>query len=340
VVYDRSGFNYTFIGGHASWKFGREDASYSLGVERPLLPATRLFVGAEFHDITTSDDLWRLNATEQTVASAGWKNTFRDYYRRKGVQVHVGMLPDDNHEVVVAWRSDRHQPLINESDFSLFRRDDDFRPNPLVADAELHAIVVGYTFDSLGLREESFGRRFTRHLFDDLFRARRRGARGWRLDWSSEIAGHGIGGDYQFTRHILNLRGATRVTPRQTLAGRAMAGWSSGALPLEREFALGGVGTVHAYKFKDAAGSKLALLNGEYAFDISGDWRAGHAGLLRVFVFVDAGRVGDPLRGSSTDWLSAVGFGLQTGGLRVEWGFRTDDFPGSAQVLVRLGRGF
>ena len=303
VAYDRSGFNYTYVGGYASWKFGRDDAGYSLGVERPLLSGTRLFLGAEMHDLTASDDLWRLSNTEQTVAAAGFKNTFRDYYRRRGVQAHIGARPADNHEVVASWRRDRHQPLANESDFSLFRDDHPFRANALVDDAELHAVVLGYSFDSLGLRDESLSRRFARHLVDDLFRASRRGSDGWRVDWTSEIAGSGLGGDYDFTRHILNARGSVRLTPRQSVAARGIAGWSSGSLPLEREFAIGGVGSVHGYKFKEAAGSRLVLLNGEYTFDVSGDWRPGHSGLLRALVFFDAGRVGDPVRGSRSDWL-------------------------------------
>jgi len=54
VVFDRSGFNYTFLGGFASWKFARDDAGYSLGVERPLLSNTRLFLGGETHDLTAT----------------------------------------------------------------------------------------------------------------------------------------------------------------------------------------------------------------------------------------------------------------------------------------------
>jgi outer membrane protein assembly factor BamA len=305
-----------------------------------MFAGTRVFLGAEIHDLTASDDMWRLSTTEQTVAAAGFKNTFRDYYRRRGVQAHIGVRPRDNHEVVASWRWYRHEPLPNETDFSLFRDDHEYRANQLVPDAELHALVIGYSYDSLGLRDDSIGLRFSRHLFDDLFRARRRGSRGWRIDWTSEIAGHGMGGDHDFTRHILNARAAVRVTPRQSLAGRAIAGWSSGTLPTERVFALGGVGSIHAYRFKEATGSSLLLLNGEYAFDISGDWRPGHSGFLRAVVFFDAGRIGEALPGSTEGWLRGVGIGLQTGGLRVEWGFKADDLGASPQVLVRMGRSF
>lgn len=340
VVFDRSGFNYTFIGGFASWKFARDDAGYSVGVERPLLSNTRLFLGSEMHDLTATDDMWRLVDLEQTVAAAGFKNTFRDYYRRRGVQVHAGVRPNGHNEFVASWRWDRHEPLANATDFSLWRTDREYRANPLVADAELGALVLAYSFDSQDLDDESIAQRFARHLVDDLFRSGLRNRSGWRIDWTSEIAGHAMKGDYEFTRHILNARGTTRLGARQTIAVRGLFGWSDGELPLERQFAVGGIGSVRAYKFKEAVGKELALFNAEYGFRILGksDPDPG-PGPLRLLMFFDAGRIGGPIRGSD-DWLTAVGVGVQGGGVRVEWGFRTDDIPKSAQVLVRVGRTF
>jgi hypothetical protein len=336
VAYDRSGFNYTFIGGFASWKFGRDAAGFSLGVERPLLSNTRLFVGTEIHDLTASDDQWRLSDVEQLVASAGFRNTFRDYYRRRGVQVHAGARPSRHHELVASWRWDRHEPLANVSDFSLFRRDREYRSNPLVTDAELGALVLAYSFDSRGMDDEPVAERYTRHLVDDLFRAGRRQRAGWRLDWTSEIAGRAMKGDYEFTRHILNARGALALGPWQSFAVRGIFGWSDGDLPIERQFAIGGVGSVRAHAFKAAVGRDMALINAEYGFRLGGGWDPG-PGSPRILLFFDAGHVGSA---GQADWLKAVGVGLQTGPIRIEWGFRPDDIPKSGQVLVRLGRTF
>lgn len=338
VAYDRSGFNYTFLGGFGSWKFGRSDGGYSLGMERPLLSNTRLFLGGEIHDVTTSDDMWRLVDIEQTVAALGFKNTFRDYYRRRGVQAHVGARPNAHNEFVASWRWDRHEPLPNETDFSLFRTDREYRPNPLVADAELGALVLAYSFDSRGLDEDSISERFSRHLVDDLFRGGRRNRSGVRVDWTSEIAGRAMGGDYEFTRHILNVRGATLLGRRQSVAARGIFGWSDGTLPIERQFGVGGVGSVRAYKFKESVGSRMMLFNADYALTLLGPTDPDES-WLRLLLFYDAGRVGHPLRGSD-DWLSSVGVGLQTGPIRVEWGFKTNDMSKSPQVLVRLGRTF
>ena len=338
TVYDRSGFNYTFVGGFGSWKFGRNDGGYSLGMERPLLSNTRLFLGGEIHDVTASDDMWRLVDIEQTVAAAGFKNTFRDYYRRRGGQAHIGARPNAHNEFVASWRWDRHEPLPNETDFSLFRTNREYRANPLVADADLGALVVAYSFDTRGLDDDSVSERFARHLVEDLFRAGRRNRTGLRVDWTSEIAGRAMGGDYEFTRHILNARGALDLGRRQSIAARGIFGWSDGSLPIERQFAVGGVGSVRAYKFKEAVGTGMALFNTEYGLTLLGPTDPENA-WLRVLLFYDAGRISHPLRGSD-DWLTSVGVGVQTGPLRVEWGFKTNDSSNSAQVLVRLGRTF
>jgi hypothetical protein len=276
VAYDRSGFNYTLVNGFVSWKFGPDAAGYSLGVERPLLSNTRLFLGTEIHDLSASDDGWRISPAEQTFAVFGVRRSFRDYYRRRGMQVFAGFRPSAQHEVLASMRWDRHEPLANEADYSLFRGDDEFRPNPLVADAELNALVFGYTFDTRGLD--------------------------------------------------------------QTIAARGLFGWSDGELPLERQFAVGGLGSVRGHDFKGAAGSGMTLVNAEYSLNVAGSPVDAH-GSLKMLLLFDAGRVREPVRGTD-DWMNGLGVGLQTGPLRFEWGWDLERSPKYGRFYMRLGRGF
>jgi hypothetical protein len=62
---------------------------------------------------------------------------------------------------------------------------------------------------------------------------------------------------------------------------------------------------------------------------------------LKLFGFYDVGRV-SPLSTStaSAPWLNGVGWGIGIGDVRVDFGYKANDIPGSLQVLVRLGRGF
>ena len=106
-----------------------------------------------------------------------------------------------------------------------------------------------------------------------------------------------LGGDYTFDRHILNARAYVPVLPRQSVAARLIAGFSGGTLPIERRFAIGGVGTVHGYAFKEAAGGRMALVNAEYRIDLAGNsarrpqQRPEGGGLLRCGTNRQADRV-------------------------------------------------
>ncbi len=326
IAFDRRGVNHTFVGGYVSYKFAREDAGYSLGLERPLFSAPRFFVGAEIHDLTATDDLWRLSTGEQTLVSFGFKNTFRDYYRRRGTQIHVGLRPGARQEFLVSWRWDRHDPLENATNFSVFRDDQIFRPNAPADARELHAAVLAYTYDSRGLSSASSAS-FERHLVDDLFRGQRRQSPGWRVDWTTEIGGHGLGGGATFDRHILNARAYVPLSPGQLFAVRVIEGFSGGTLPLERRFAIGGIGTVHGYRFKEQSGAQMTLLNAEYRFGPRS---------VRGLLFFDAARVGKPNAASSSEWLRGGGAGVQAGPFRLELGYRLDDIPRSRQILLRF----
>ena len=339
TIFDHRDFNHTFIDASVSYKFGRDAAGYSLGIERPLFKGPRLFLGAEIHDFSATDDLWRISPIEQSLVALGFKNTFRDYYRRRGQQIFSVFQMGENNALSAMLRWDRHEPLANGTDFSFFRDDHEFRPNPPVQDQRVHALLLGYTLDTRGMSGAGQVLTYEAHLRDDLFGFGRRQQPGVRLDWTSELAGHGLGGDARFDRHIFNMRGYLSFSPRQLWSARGILGFSGGTLPIERRFAIGGIGTVHGYGFKEAAGDGMALFNTEYRVDLTRP-RQGGSALLAVHGFYDLGKVTGPFDASRTDWLQGIGFGVSLASVRVEFGFRADDIPNSRQILVRLGPTF
>lgn len=339
TIFDHRHFNHTFLDGYVSYKFGRDDPGYSAGVERPLFrgPA-RLFVGGEIHDVTASDDWWRISTFEQALVSVAFKNSFRDYYRRRGAQVFAVLRGGSHNEISAMARWDRHEPLPNATSYSFFRDDAAFRPALRVADRHLNAIVLGYTFDTRPLTGAGNRATYVRHLKDSLYGSRTRQNAGLRLDWTSEIAGRGLEGDAAFDRHIFHARGHLPLSHRTTLSVRGLFGFSNGTLPEERRFAVGGIGSVHGYAFKEAAGTGMALINAEYRIDLSPNMRRDGRDRASVFAFYDAGRVtGDP---APKRWLRGVGFGIGGGGVRLEIGFRANDIPRSRQILLRFSPTF
>jgi hypothetical protein len=338
AIFDHGRFNHTFIDGYVAYKFGRDDPGYSLGLERPFFGGPRLFAGAEVHDVTTSDDLWRVSSIEQTAVSLAFKNSFRDYYRRKGGQLFGVLRAGDHNEVTVMTRWDRHAPLPNATSYSFFRDDAALRPPLPVADQQVNAFVFGYTLDTRPLTDSGTRATYARHLKDSLFGFATRQQPGLRLEWNSEVAGGALGGDARFNRHILNARGHLALSSRTTLSLRGLFGSSGGALPIERVFSIGGIGSVRGYSFKEASGTGLALFNAQYRIDLTSSAQHGDRDGAHILVFYDAGRVTGALAPSR--WLTGTGFGIGAGGVRVEFGYRTDAIPRSRQILVRFSPTF
>jgi outer membrane protein assembly factor BamA len=346
TIFDHAHFNHTYVNGYVSYKFSRDKPGYSLGLERPLFIAPRLFLGAELHDMTASDDRWRLASFEQTLASVAFKNTFRDYYRRRGAQLFGVFRMGANNELSAMARWDRHESLDNTTRYSFFRDDATYRPNTPVFDERVNAVVLGYTFDTRPLTAAGHPATYERHLKDSLFGYGLRQPPGLRLEWTSELAGRGMKGDADFDRHILNARGYVAVTSNTLLSLRGLFGFSNGPLPVERLFSLGGIGSVHGYRFKEVSGSGMTVLNAEYRINLARG-PANHDA-AHVFAFYDAGRLSSPrpdpreliLTRRGPVWLRGLGFGAGAGGVRVEFGFRANDIPRSRQILVRFSPTF
>src|SRR5712691_7465597 len=346
AVFDHDRFNHTFVAGHLSYKLASERGGYALGFERPLFGKTKVYVGGELHDLTTTDDMWQVSSLEASLAAIGPRRSFRDYYRRRGVQINSAVRIHPHVEALFAWRGERQAPLAEASDFSVWNSDAPFRPNITARDGRLNAVVIGASVDGQGFDRESLEASYRRHQLDTPFGERLNGPEGrhdaapiWRIDWTSELSEAGaFGSDFDFRRHIVTGRGRVLVSEHQTFGVRGIGGWSGGTLPPQRLFAIGGIGSVHGYEFKEAAGDALALLNLEYQLG----WRSG----LKAIGFFDAGRVtlsqaqGRPGSRVDSPWLKGVGWGVGLGDLRIDFGYRVDAIPSSLHVLLRFDRTF
>jgi hypothetical protein len=335
AVFDHTKFNHTFVAGHVSFKAASDRVGYALGFERPVFTRRRLFVGGELHDLTAVDEDFRVSGLEASLAAIGPHKSYRDYFRRRGVQLTAAWRVDPRVELLMAWRRERQEPLPTEAEFSFWNGDDDYRPNVAAAQGSLSAIVIGASASSEEFGREALNRTYRRHQLDTLFGEpidewTRASRPLWQADWTSEISTPGLNSDFDFRRHIVAGRASLPLSPHQSLALRGLGGWSDGILPPQRQFAIGGVGSVHGYPFDDQIGANLVLMNAEYFLG----WRGG----LHAIGFFDVGRA-EPA-GATAEWLKGVGFGVGLDEFRVDFGYRLDAVPSSLQVLVRIGRRF
>ncbi len=338
AVFDHKNFNHAYVAAHVSIKTATGEPGYSLGFERPLFRPVPVYVGGELYDLTATDDQWQMSGTQASLAALTVRESMRDYYRRHGVQLHTAVRPNRRLEVQFAWRGEQHEALGVESDFSFWNGDEEFRPNAGAAEGKLNALVFGAVWDSIGFQDDSLAATYRQHLLSRPFGRTVRNPEGpsarpvWRAEWNTEVSDRGgLGSDFDFRRHIVSGRVVLPLSAHEEVRGRAIGGWSGGVLPPQRLFSLGGIGTVHGYGFKEAVGDGMLLFNVEYAL--------GRLNGPHIVPFFDAGRVWRP--DGETAWLHGVGFGFGlTRELRVDFGYKLDDIPGSMQVVLRLGHTF
>lgn len=160
-----------------------------------------------------------------------------------------------------------------------------------------------------------------------LIRGFRAVPRGVAFRAEAEI-GSGVGGDFDFSRFIGDVHAYARTGSASGLAVRLRAGTSSGTVPAQRMFTLGGIGSVRAYPINAFRGETMLLANVEYTLygrdafdDLFED--------LSVFGLFDAGwtDAGTGRSFSMDDVAPAAGFGVGFGdrAVRLELAFPLRD---------------
>ena len=315
------------LGARYDYATGRRRALYGVQLEQPLLPHARVAVGVSLSRRTDHSELQQVDDVENSLALLFARQDYRDYFEREGFGAYVAWRVPDFSVVSLHARRDTYRSLaLRSGTRSLFERDHPLRDNPPVDEGDVHAVL---------LRLERQTRRTAR-------------TRAGFYHWIEvEHAGYRLGGDFDYTRALADLRGVVRLSPTATLALRAVGGTTTaGVLPAQKEFTAGGVDGLRAHAFSEYRGNQLLLAQAEYSTAL---WRVRPRGFdagLHAIVFVDAGRAwDDPGRAwqPTRQHLQADGgLGLATSddNLRVYLA-RNLQRPRSSSVLsVRLQRPF
>ncbi len=242
----------------------RERWLYEAGFERALLPHGFLVLGGQlFRQTRPFDGLDEriIGDGENALAALMVKEDYRDYYEEEGGEVFFRQPLGPGNNMQVGYIRSTHDALTNHTRSSLTRWGEDFRPNPAAEAGDFHAFRVGFERDSRQSKRSS-------------------GSTQWyRIDW--ERAGAGAG-DFDYSRILADLRHYLKLSPGQTLAARLLYGSNlAGRLPVQKEFALGGISTLRGHDYKQFTGDQALLTNLEYRFDVTKDFLS--------LVFVDCG---------------------------------------------------
>lgn len=259
------------IYGQGGYAFASEEWLYRIGAETRLgsrrnNPNFDLKIGGSHQRNTDTDDLWKASWGENTAASFFFRHDFFDYHAVEGWSGYAVARLTRYAQLSAAYRDEHYRSLSTQTNWSIFG-DGNFRPNRAINEGQMHSFVLAFEGGSI--------KNLSRNPSGVAFRL------------EAEL-GQGLGGDFDFSRYLGDLRTYARLTREAGLYLRFRGGFTEGTVPVQKAFTLGGIGTVRGYNQNAFIGTRMALANAELSlFDADiADWILDDITLFGTF---DAG---------------------------------------------------
>jgi len=295
---------------------------YSLEVAQPIFPERKLLLGLEQRRLTDHEDEERVGTIENFLAAFLFHYDYRDYFEREGTSAFLEAYPIVPVSARVTYSDHDYTSItdIAPGTKGVFRRGAEWRANPAIDEGRMKSVWGYVAFDA---RDNPL---LPRH-----------GA--WaRLGFES--TGPHLDSDFTYTRYELELRGYFAVTHGIGLKTRTLLGTTTaGTLPLQKEFAVGGISTLRAHNYKTRRGNQEFLANVEGSIQV---WRGRQRSSIRtnvkVLAFLDVGQAWNATSYTlaSQKMLADGGLGLSVADGRLQ-GYAAHDLQNSkAGVLWTL----
>lgn len=304
---------------------------YHAVIERSFFPISGQFsIGAEFYDVTFSEDQWIIPTWENTLGAILIREDFRDYYRREGLGGYISQNFTRNATLKIGYYEERHRDRPNETNWSIFGGGKKFRLNPPVDSLKLKGLYGSFQIDTRGRG--------------------RRSRQGWFLSAEGEYFTNDFNGDTDFQRYIFEIRRYQPVSRGENLNMRVRVGESVGEIPVQKLFDLGGISSLRAFDYKAFTGDRLLLGNLEYEINWDRlDWSPDIPLISEfdVILFADAGLAWfkddkEFNKLVTKDFFADVGVAIAThdGSFRVNFARRTDRAKDALAVTFRIAKPF
>jgi hypothetical protein len=282
------------IYGQIGYGFGMEDWRYEIGAETRFGSRDRnnnfdVKIGGSYHLNTSTNDVWKSSWAENSAAAFFFEHDFFDYYQTEGWSGYVVSRITPYAQLSVGYRADQYSSMAKTASWSLFGNND-FRPNPGINEGDMRSMV----FTLEGGKVKSFNDKPSGAAF--------------RLE--AEV-GQGMGGDFDFSRYVGDVRSYTQLTKDTGLSLRLRGGFTEGTVPLQKAFTIGGVGSVRSYNQNVFLGTRMLLANAELAL-YEPEILDGILNDLAILGLFDAGwtNSGGNNSFSFDDVIPAAGFGI------------------------------
>ena len=282
--------------GEVGYGFGNRDLNYRVGGDmiwgQPDLSI--LGFSAQIHRATTAVAP-ELFPHYGGVYDAFWALGFHNYYLSEGVETSFRWEPVmPTHSFKLTMRAESHESLQKTTDwmFGNWGSESEAEENPPITPGQMRSVTLRYDLNT-----------------------RQNGNLGWHNTLLIEHSNPAVGSDFDFTRFQLQLRYAASREDH-LIRTRLVLGTATDALPIQRQFIIGGRGTLSGYPLYAFAGDHVSLLNLEYFYRLPNpyDWDWFNHLKTYVILFLDQGQVWNmsdkPYRFEPK---TSVGMGLQLG---------------------------
>ncbi|MEP7234900.1 MAG: hypothetical protein ABI778_06355 [Ignavibacteriota bacterium] len=220
-----------------------------------------LAVGAEYHNLTSTDDAWRTERTENAIYAFFVREDFRDYYKIDGWNAYLAFRPERKSELRLEYRSDIYYDQPQRVFRGRWGGNKVLPPNPEITTGRLNSWVV------TAVREDAHSENLVApNIFGDSVTYSRMKGRVYLLQ--AEF-GKNTSADSSYQRYILDARDFNPIIPGISLDTRLRIESGTGANPIQKMQYLGGPSSLPALKNKIIAGNRLALLNLELRISLA-----------------------------------------------------------------------
>lgn len=290
--------NLTKLSGDIGYGFGNRDINYRVGGDiiwgEPDI--STLGISAQVYRATNviAPDLLPYYADLSTAWANLWgAPQVHNYYLNEGIEMSLRWEPvGPTHSLKLTMRAESHESLQKTTDWHIWNWSSELetRENPPITSGNLRSIALQYDLST-----------------------RKNGNLGWHNTLFVEHSNPVVGSDFDFTQFQLQLRYAVSKG-NNLLRTRLMLNTATGTLPIQRQFMLGGTGTLNGYPPYTFTGSHGALLNIEYLYRLSNLYHWGFLKETFVVLFLDQGQVWNTSdKPYSFDPKTSVGIGWQSG---------------------------
>ena len=262
------------LGARLEYATGRKTVLYGVQIEQPLQKTARFSAGVSMVRRTEHPELQLVEDLENSLALLFTRTDYRDYYEREGAGAYLSWRVPDFSTVSLHTRNDEYRSLtVNRDVESLFRQQRDLRENPAIDDGKSRSLL---------LRLERLERRSS-------------SARAGIYHWVElERSGGGLGGDFDYTRLLGDVRSVLRLSPATTLSLRAVVGTGAdGTLPRQKRFGVGGVDGLRGHSLNFEVGNQVALAQAEYTIGLWALRGSGFEAGIHAIAFADMGTAWD-----------------------------------------------